>query len=218
MYLPIFPLNTVLFPGMPLKLHIFETRYKTMIRTCIEEQSPFGVVLLERGIQVGQRDVTPHSIGCTAMITQVENLSQGRMNIISIGQERFQIHSLDYESYPYLTADVSLYPLTDSSAYLTQPSLKVLSALVRNYLSILQDAGQIQLENPQIPRNPVVLAYLASAILPLETDQQQHMLSVPDIKTLLPQLLSAYRLELALVDRMKQAAALLDNGYPFSWN
>src|SRR5205814_5524803 len=84
----LFPLNTVLFPGMPLPLHIFEERYKLMIGRCLEEERPFGVVLIQSGPEVGGTAV-PHRVGTTAHIAAVRRLDDGRMNLIAIGQERF---------------------------------------------------------------------------------------------------------------------------------
>src|SRR3954466_6437378 len=94
--LPLFPLNTVLFPGMPLNLHIFEERYKLMIGRCIEANQPFGAVLIKRGSEVSGlgKAAEPFSIGCTVQITQVQSLGAGRMNISVVGKERFQIFSL----------------------------------------------------------------------------------------------------------------------------
>ena len=79
--LPLFPLRTVLFPGMPLALHIFEDRYKEMMRRCIERSSPFGVVLIKHGDEVGPA-AEPYAIGCTARVVQVEPLPEGRMNLL----------------------------------------------------------------------------------------------------------------------------------------
>ena len=87
--LALFPLNTVLFPGMPLPLHIFEERYKIMIGRCIDEDRPFGVVLIQSGTEVGNPAV-PHVVGTTALIAAVKRLEDGRMNLIAVGQERFR--------------------------------------------------------------------------------------------------------------------------------
>ena len=103
--LPLFPLNTVLFPGMPINLHIFEPRYKLMIEQCIQNDEPFGVVLIHKGTEASGPLAEPHPIGCTAQITQVERLDDGRMNILAVGGERFQIRSLNLFE-PYLVGTV----------------------------------------------------------------------------------------------------------------
>ncbi|MBF6600779.1 MAG: LON peptidase substrate-binding domain-containing protein [Dehalococcoidia bacterium] len=75
MDLRLFPLQTVLFPGMRLPLHIFEERYKIMVRECIDEDAPFGVVLIRSGAEVGGGAI-PHDVGTTARIIQVEYLDE----------------------------------------------------------------------------------------------------------------------------------------------
>src|SRR3982751_2871548 len=102
--LPIFPLNTVLFPGMPLKLHIFEERYKLMISRCYQSGQPFGVALIKSGQDVGGR-AEPFMVGCTAIISEMEPLPGGRMNIVAVGRERFVAHGFRYDQ-PYLVAEV----------------------------------------------------------------------------------------------------------------
>ena len=102
--LPLFPLDTVLFPKQVLPLHIFEERYKTMIGRCIEEGAPFGVVLIRSGNQVGG-DAVPHDVGTTARIARVQRLPDGKINLITLGRDRFRVLSLD-RSEPFLTGDV----------------------------------------------------------------------------------------------------------------
>lgn len=96
--LPLFPLQLVLFPNVPLPLHIFEERYRAMIATCIDEGRPFGVVY-HRGESI-------RHVGCTAIIERVlKRYDDGRMDILAVGHERFAIDELD-ESGLYLEADV----------------------------------------------------------------------------------------------------------------
>ncbi len=78
--LPLFPLNTVVFPGMPIPLHIFEERYKEMITACVDDQIPFGIVLIRQGSAEKDPNVKPHAIGCTVSITDVENLPEHHAN------------------------------------------------------------------------------------------------------------------------------------------
>ena len=77
MELPIFPLNTVLFPGARLPLHIFEERYKAMINACIDERRPFGVCLIRSGSEPGA-PAEPFNVGTTAHIRQVQRLEDGK--------------------------------------------------------------------------------------------------------------------------------------------
>ena len=101
MELPLFPLNTVLFPGTPITLHIFEPRYLELMEMCEQTQQPFGVVLIQEGQEALGPLATPYPIGCTAEIARVERLPDGRMNILAVGVERFEIHELDYDKESY---------------------------------------------------------------------------------------------------------------------
>ena len=100
--IPLFPLNVVLFPGMMLPLHIFEERYKAMIRECLATDRFFGVILAKskRAQAPNVADLVRddiYNIGTTAHIQAIENLNDGRMNLITIGQDRFVVK----KSYSY---------------------------------------------------------------------------------------------------------------------
>jgi Lon protease-like protein len=101
MKIPLFPLDVVLFPGAPLPLHIFEERYRAMVRKCLADDQPFGVVCASReGLAV---------IGCTARIVRtLQEYPDGRCDILTEGRERFEIAHLD-DTQPYLQADVKLF-------------------------------------------------------------------------------------------------------------
>src|SRR5438067_10321725 len=78
--LPLFPLNVVLFPRMPLPLRIFEDRYKEMIRRCLDNDQPFGVLLIRDGQEVGPPAI-PEEVGTLARIRVVEQLDEGNLNL-----------------------------------------------------------------------------------------------------------------------------------------
>jgi Lon protease-like protein len=101
MKIPLFPLDVVLFPGAPLPLHIFEERYRTMVRRCVEQEQVFGVVCASReGLAV---------IGCTARIVRtLQEYPDGRSDVLTEGVERFEIEHLD-DTQPYLQADVKFF-------------------------------------------------------------------------------------------------------------
>src|ERR671938_1253163 len=89
--LPLFPLEqVVLFPGMSLPLRIFEERYKVMIGACQVTDQLFGVLLIRSGREVGEPAV-PERVGCTARMLRVDRLPDGRMNILTIGEQRFRL-------------------------------------------------------------------------------------------------------------------------------
>ena len=104
--LPLFPLNTVLFPDSTLPLQIFEDRYKSMMKYCLERDSTFGVVLIKTGQEVGA-PATPHSIGTVAHITDVQRFADGKMLVSVVGQQRFKINDL-IQYHPYIEAKIEI--------------------------------------------------------------------------------------------------------------
>ena len=108
--LSLFPLETVLFPGTPIHLHIFEPRYLAMIKRCLDENRPFGVTLIRRGQEAGAELAEPHPVGCTARIAAVDRLEDGRLNLTALGEERYRILELSYD-LPYLVAKVEGLPI-----------------------------------------------------------------------------------------------------------
>src|SRR6185369_3018170 len=107
--MPLFPLNTVLFPGMVLPLHIFEPRYKVMISECVRDNKPFGVILIKEGVEVGGPALT-YEFGTSAYITQIEQLGNEQMNIQTVGYQRFKLHGLR-EGRPFQVGLVEDLPI-----------------------------------------------------------------------------------------------------------
>jgi Lon protease-like protein len=137
MFLRLFPLQSVLFPGMRMPLHIFEDRYKTMVRECIEEDAPFGVLLIRVGAEVGGAAV-PYGVGTTARVSQVEYLDDGRMNIFTMGERRFRIVKLD-TSLAYLSGEIEYVeaaPVTDAALALMPRARDLFNDYFRTYLAL----------------------------------------------------------------------------------
>ena len=98
--IPLFPLNLVLFPNMPLPLHIFELRYRRMIRRCVEDKEEFGVIL-HTGKELTR-------VGCTAKVEGfLKEYADGRFDILSLGHERFMVRRF-FEDQSHLEAEVQL--------------------------------------------------------------------------------------------------------------
>jgi Lon protease-like protein len=116
MQVPLFPLHTVLAPGIALPLHIFEDRYRRMVRHCLDTSSPFGVVLIRDGSEVapadgGTADLAIASVGTLAEIHEASRYPDGRWDILCVGRSRFVIHDVLVNEAPYLVAEVE--PLAD---------------------------------------------------------------------------------------------------------
>ncbi|NDJ75348.1 MAG: peptidase S16 [Chloroflexi bacterium] len=215
--LPLFPLNTVLFPGMPINLHIFEPRYRQMVNQCLETQQPFGVVLIEDGQEALGPLAKPHPVGCTAQITQVDRRPDGRMNILAIGVERFQIHQLDYEQ-PYLVGTVELLPLGIDDPQLLEQAGDRLRPWVERYLAVLsQVAENVDFDPSRLPIDPVALANLAAAVVQIPADQKQTLLATPQAAEFLTVMRTVYRREVALLSVIVERSSD-DNPNLFSLN
>ena len=196
--LPLFPLNTVLFPGMQLKLHIFEPRFKSLINQCIDANEPFGVVLIRRGAVVGGHDTLPFEVGCTADIAEVQRLPLGRMNIVTTGHRRFRISAID-RSNPYLMADVDYFlPEMDRPGVIKVYS-KLLRPLLLRYLDILSSSSDTHFDPEKLPRQPRTVAQIASILLQADNLQKQELLSIDSLSKLLTTLVDIYRLETMLL-------------------
>ena len=113
MDIPLFPLNTVLFPGNTLPLHIFEERYKLMIGQCIAEKRPFGVILIREGAEVGG-PAEPVEVGTTARIVEAQKLDDGKLNVTVIGEQRFRVLGVRRRE-PYLVGDVEILGLDEEA-------------------------------------------------------------------------------------------------------
>ncbi len=199
--LPLFPLNTVLFPGMPLPLHIFEERYKQMVKLCMDEQRPFGIVYTSDD-EVGlTAQSVPHEVGCTARILQVQALGDERLLIMTMGDERFRIVSLKHDK-PYLVGNVQLAPLEENWTDRSTNAARRLLPLVAEYLDILSEIGEVTFNTSQLPENPHQLGYLASAFLQLPQGEKQPLLETDSISALLQDLYGIYYRELALMRTM----------------
>jgi uncharacterized protein len=214
--LPLFPLNTVLFPGMPLNLHIFEERYKLMMRWCLEMDQPFGVTLIRKGQEANGPLADPHEVGCTARILEVETLPDDRMNLMVLGDTRFRILELKYDR-PYLVGEVESFPLEDATPQsLSQPAQELLP-WIKRYMNILASVGDVALDTQQLPNDPVVLTYLAAVLLQLPPDQKQNLLASHRAIDLMTDMRAIYRREVALLEVMFAEGAR-GSGTTFSSN
>jgi uncharacterized protein len=129
--LPLFPLNTVLFPGGPLSLRIFEPRYLDMVRRCLKELSPFGVVLILAGAEAGEISAVA-DIGTSARLVDFDTLPDGLLGVTCIGERRFRLQRRWQQGDGLNLAEIDYLP-TDAPHALPEP-LGHLSELLREVL------------------------------------------------------------------------------------
>ncbi len=173
--LRLFPLNVVLFPGVQLPLRIFEERYKLMINECLEANAPFGIVLIQEGMEVGGA-AKPNNTGTTARITKVEKLEEGRMNLATIGESRFQILETNHDS-PYLKGQVQYLP--DELGELGEGVLEKTRGLFDEYLRNLASLRGGWMRRADVPDDPKTLSYTIAHYLNLPARAKQRLLELP---------------------------------------
>jgi Lon protease-like protein len=223
--LPLFPLGTVLFPGLVLPLHIFEPRYRDLVRDLLalpaEQAREFGVVAIQRGWEVGEQAVegdttapvasaslTLHEVGCTAEIRQVTELPDGRFDLATVGRRRFRIARVDPAVASYLVAEVEWLPEPggqEEAADLLAP--RVLASF-RQYLGLMRDSrsagspgeGEV---GEQLPENPTVLSHLVAATAALTLADRQRLLAARDTATRLRAELRLLARESALLRQVR---------------
>jgi len=165
-HIPLFPLNVVLLPGMTLPLHIFEPRYKRMIKTVIDDESPFGVVLArENGMA---------TVGCTAMVRRVvRTYPDGRMDVITLGESAFRIRAV-HKDKEYLEATVDLMK-EDLQPGPPDEAAELLTLFTDCHLLLHgSPRGDIDMDD-QIDG---LLSYRIASELPLELETLQELLEV----------------------------------------
>ncbi len=175
--LPLFPLNTVLFPYASLHLHIFEDRYREMIRMCLREDRPFGVVLIREGSEVG--DAEPYMVGTACRIKEVRTYDDGRMDIAVQGERRFRIREMD-DSLPYLMGRVE--PVIEHEIEESDRADELLRRARDEFEALIRRA--IEREEVRVrvvfPSDPVVLSFTIANLLQMENLQKQRLLETTD--------------------------------------
>ena len=139
MQIPLFPLHTVLCPGIVLPLHIFEDRYRALTRHCLDTGAPFGVVLIREGREVGEtRELALAGVGALVEIREAGRYPDGRYDLLAAATGRFAIDAVDPEREPYLVADVT--PLEDEVGDEARAERLAASAIRRfvRYLELLR--------------------------------------------------------------------------------
>lgn len=173
--LPLFPLNVVLFPGMVLPLHIFEPRYRLMVKDCLEQKAPFGVVLVQPGCLLGEE--RPYQIGTVARIMTAEQLSDGRFNLLTEGEKRFRILEERHDQ-PYLVGLVEeLADRQAEPAALETLQCKATNLFRRSIRVMLAVAGKEQLRL-DLPTGAEDLSYLIGYCLDLTDMEKQQLLEL----------------------------------------
>ena len=197
--IPLFPLSVVLFPHMPLPLHVFEERYRQMMRDCEERGTGFGVVAIREGPEVGPTP-QPHAVGTLARFRKVERLDDGRYNILVVGASRYRITKLS-AARPYLVAEVEYLEDSTGDGDAGARLARQVATAFRAYAATMRElAGETSTEL-ELPEDPELLSYLVSATLQVETSHKQQLLETDSAEERLRLCLALLRREAVLLGR-----------------
>jgi Lon protease-like protein len=187
--IPLFPLNTILVPGLVLPLHIFEPRYRLMIQELLanpdEEAREFGIVAVRDGHDISLTGIDAlHPVGTSTILREANVHDDGRYDVVTTGSRRFRITSLDTGA-PLLRAEVEWLPepetvQTEQLTLLTQKTLQDFSAY-RVALSGELNSNVSLFE--ELPTDPTILSYLLTAAILLPTSERQDLLAAQDTQS-----------------------------------
>jgi len=174
LHVPIFPLNTVLFPGGLLPLRVFEARYMDMTRECLKRDEPFGVCLIHQGSEVGAPAI-PEGVGCLAKIREWDMQQQGILNLQTLGGQRFRIIEHETNTQGLISADVELIP-PDASVAVPEK----FSACSRLLEMVVADHGKPVFGEPHAFNDAAWVGYRLTEILPVPLVAKQKLLELSD--------------------------------------
>jgi hypothetical protein len=208
---PLFPLRTVLVPGLVLPLHIFEPRYRLMITMLAdkpEEERGFGIVALRPGRTEADGLSGIYEMGTMARITKLEELPDGRFDIVTVGARRFSIDALD-EDMPFTRAEVTLHPepIGEPAAAVSLAERAV--ALLQAYREVISGWGVISMAHiDHLPEDPVVLSYLVASAIVTDLPERQELLGITDAQQRLAAVCDVLRREIAVMGALPSMPAV----------
>ena len=172
--LPLFPLQTVLFPGGRLPLRIFETRYMDMAKACLRDGSPFGVCLIREGGEVGE-PALPEAVGCVARIAQWDMPQLGVLLVLALGERRFRILERRVQPDGLARATVALLaPETDAEL---DPGSDLCARVLRR---AIESSPEPIVEPPLRYDSAAWVSARLAELLPLSNETRQALLEMDD--------------------------------------
>ena len=204
--LPVFPLNTVLFPGMPIHLHIFEERYKLMMASVLAGDKVFGIALIRNGMEALGPVADPYKIGCSAKIIDVDPYPDGRLNLVALGQERFAMLDIERKD-PYMVGSVESIPIEKPRTLSVVRGSKLLIQYIHLYMRLLSSSNlsdpeeyELILSQIQLPddSDPTQLLYVGCGLLQIPSSEKQNLLEIQSAPQLFDQVIRIYKRELTV--------------------
>ncbi|HUL26377.1 MAG TPA: LON peptidase substrate-binding domain-containing protein [Streptosporangiaceae bacterium] len=218
--MPLFPLGTVLYPGVMLPLHIFEERYRQLVRDLLDGPEPrqFGVVAIRKGRETGVDGISAlHEIGCTARLRQVMRHEDGRFELVTVGAQRFRLAGLDH-SRPYLRGETEPLAEETGDEAAAARAVPAVQAAFREYLDTLATQGAAEISAPGLPDEPVLLSYLVAASMVVDLSDRQALLAEPDAASRLAAERALLARETRMLRRLTSAPATDLRNTPYNPN
>jgi Lon protease-like protein len=175
--LRLFPLNTVLFPGATLDLHVFEPRYRRLVEECREDGQAFGVCLIREGDEAGDPEVMPCEIGTTAEIAEMRPIEGGRYYLKTIGGRRFQIERVVSRDH-YITAEVAYLDESPGDEEYAQEVVGKMHNLFGQYVALIAAFSGAEAD-VDLPDDPIDASYIVAQFLQVADSMKQHLLEAP---------------------------------------
>jgi len=173
--IPLFPLRTVLFPGMALPLRIFEERYRTMTRELLDTGGVFGVVLIKEGQEVGGSPI-PHTVGTTAVIEECQEVEGGRCVVTARGSRRFRLDRL-LSPRPYPRGEITyIDDAPDLSNTRLRTAMETVRATFPAYFRLALSLSDQWARALKLPDEPHALANYLGPLLQTEEEVRQRLL------------------------------------------
>jgi Lon protease-like protein len=210
----------VLCPGLVLPLHIFEDRYKQLIRDLLDGEEPcrFGVIAIREGRETGIGGVSAlHEVGCTATVREITEAEDGQYDIVTVGTDRFRLHGID-ESRPYLTGEIEVLGEPTGDAAAAAIATEAVQRGFRAYLNVLADRGSATISVPDLPDEPILLSYLVAASMIIDLNDRQGLLAQPDAVRRLSSERALLARETAILREFGTTPATELRGTPYSPN
>lgn len=180
--LPLFPLNTVLFPGLSVPLHVFEDRYRALVHELLRIDDPtervFGSCAIREGYEVGDRGgQSLHRIGCILQLTEVEEHEDGTFDIVAVGRSRLRLDAVQ-TSGEFLAGDVAV--LVDDEEHVDREIAARARQSFDDYRNQLSEIRGMEVLTGDLPRDPTYLSWTLSATCLLTLNQRQSLLEAED--------------------------------------
>ncbi len=208
---PLFPLRTVLVPGLVLPLHIFEPRYRlmmSMLADAPDDERGFGIVAMRPGCSEADGRSGIYEMGTMARITKVDELPDGRYDIVTVGARRFSIESLD-DGLPYTRAQVRLHDEPIGEPDRTQRLAADAVRLLEVYREVIGGWGVIRMAHiGNLPDDPVVLSYLVASAIVTDLPERQSLLGIESAERRLETVCAVLRREIEVMSVLPSMPAV----------